>query len=191
MSMDTTGRPVLVTQGTPGAVNSLDIGAHSGGVAPLIVEAEHAPIIPRSTDSVTVTARVLDEQMAGVTVSLYFRVDGQPAFETTVMLDNGLDPDTLAGDGVFTARIPAYTDDTVVEFYIGAVDADGNARTRPAPCDVNGTPGQVANMLYQVDDYLRSQGRMAASGPAHLSHHHDGSPASRTRSDRLNGRGCR
>ena len=98
------------------------------------------------------TARVVDEQMAGVTVSLYFRIDGQPAFDTAAMLDNGLDPDAVAGDGVFSARIPAYADDTVVEFYIGAVDADGNARTRPAPCDVSGTPGQVANMLYQVDD---------------------------------------
>jgi len=121
-------------------------------IAPLIVDARHRPFIPRSTDLVTVTAEVIDEQVAGVVVTVHYRPDGQGAFDTAAMLDDGQNGDVKAGDSIFTARIPAQADGAVVEFYIEAKDADDNVRTRPAPCDVDGTLTQSCNMLYQVDD---------------------------------------
>ncbi len=141
-----------VDQGTPGSVNSIDIADNPGGVAPLIVKAKHAPIIPRSTDAVIVTAEVLDEVITGVTVSLQYRLDGQAGFTSAAMLDNGTGADVEAGDGVFTAVIPPQADGAVVEFYIQAADANGNQRTRPAPVDVDGSLVQRCNLLYQVDD---------------------------------------
>ncbi len=121
-------------------------------IAPLIVDAKHRPFIPHSTDVVTVTAEVIDEQATGVVVSVHYRPDGQGTYDTAAMLDDGQNGDVEAGDSVFTARIPAQADGVVVEFYIEAKDAGDNVRTRPALCDVDGTLTQSCNMLYQVDD---------------------------------------
>ena len=54
------------------------------------------------------------------------------------------------------AALPPQANNTVVEFYVEAVDAQSNARTWPAPAitaqDGTGPSGQVVNCLYQVDD---------------------------------------
>ncbi|HPD47710.1 MAG TPA: lamin tail domain-containing protein [Anaerohalosphaeraceae bacterium] len=127
-------------------------GEPTRDIAPMIVDAEHRPAIPRSTDPVTVTARIIDEQAVGLTVSLRYRADGQPVFETAGMTDDGLNGDEIAGDGIFTGQIPPQADDTVVEFYIEATDAAGNTRMWPAPVDVDGVLQQRCNGIYLVDD---------------------------------------
>ncbi|HEY2951591.1 MAG TPA: lamin tail domain-containing protein, partial [Verrucomicrobiae bacterium] len=72
------------------------------------------------------------------------------------MHDDGLSGDGVAGDGLYSAFLPAQPNNTVVEFYIRATDAQGLTRTWPAPAmaapDGAGPTGQVANALYQVDD---------------------------------------
>lgn len=147
-------------QGTPGVVNSVD----DGDIAPLILDAKHRPIIPRSSEAVTVTAEVIDELSSGVSVTLYHRVDSSvysqstyphhdPCDYTTVtMLDDGLSGDGEAGDGVYGGQIPAESDNTIVEFFIKASDSGANERSYPAPSDIDGTPEQVTNLLYQVND---------------------------------------
>ena len=144
--------PSLVPGGTPGRTNSV---ARSD-VAPLILEVQHWPAVPRSTDAVWVTARLVDESPATVTVTLYWRPDGAAAFESVRMQDDGLHQDGAAGDGRFGARIPPQPNDTVVEFYLEATDAGGQKRLWPAPAvETNGVIlGPVANALYQVDDTL-------------------------------------
>jgi hypothetical protein len=138
--------PSLTTDGTPGAPNSIA----SANVAPLITNLKQSPAIPRSTDPVTITAKITDEQTTGLTVQTFYRRDGDPTFTAQAMFDDGLHGDGAAYDGVYGTILPAQTNGTVVEFYVKATDASANARTWPAPTDVTGEQG--ANALYQVDD---------------------------------------
>ncbi len=132
--------------GTPGSVNSVT----ETDSAPLILEATHFPVIPGSTDPVTVTARILDESMVGVSASAFYRVDGAPVFTEVALFDDGLHGDGAAGDGLFGGALPPQADATVVEFYIQASDALGHTRTAPNATQPSGL--QEANLLYQVDD---------------------------------------
>lgn len=126
----------------------------SGNIAPMVVEVRHAPTIPRSTDPVSITARVIDESAAGLTVTLHHRVDSgsPPPFTPAQMFDDGAHGDASAGDGIYGVILPAMPNDTRVEFYVEASDAQSNVRTWPAPADVDGIPSQEANALFQVDD---------------------------------------
>lgn len=145
----------LAALGTPGAANSV----RATNVAPLILETRHLPVIPRSTETVAVTARVVDDAGSPVTVALWHRVSSAspPAFASVAMLDNGASGDGAAGDGVYGAVLPAMANHTIVEFYVEAGDAQGRARTWPGPAfgavDLGGALiGQTANAHFQVDD---------------------------------------
>jgi len=135
----------LTLGGTPGAVNSV----FSTDIAPMIRNVEHYPIIPTAGDEVTVIAKVQDELTTGLTVVVRYRDDGDPAFNTAVMYDDGLHDDEDPGDGIYATQLPARSDGTIVEFYIQATDANANTRNWPAPVT---DKGQTANLLYQVDD---------------------------------------
>jgi len=138
----------ITVQGTPGRVNSVS----RANIAPLIFQVSHYPVIPKSSDSVAVTARFLDESTTGITASLRHRVDGAASFSTSAMLDDGAHGDGLAGDGFYGAVMIAQGDGAIVEFYVEVTDAEGNARTWPAPVQPAGT--QSANLLYQVRDTI-------------------------------------
>jgi hypothetical protein len=135
----------VATGGTPGMANS----AADTDIAPLILDTVHSPVIPRSTDAVVVTSRIVDELNTGMLATVYWRVDGAATFNSVAMLDNGNGADRRAGDNVFSAAIPPQPNGTIVEFYVLASDAGGQSRTWPA---ATADSGQVTNLLYQVDD---------------------------------------
>jgi len=132
--------------GTPGAPNSVA----TDDIAPLILDVEHDPPIPGSSDAVTVTAEILDELDTGIAATLWYRLDGAADFTAVAMADDGVHGDGEAGDGVFGASIPAQPDRSVVEFYVEARDAGGLSRTWPAPTQPSGQ--HLTNALYQVLD---------------------------------------
>lgn len=140
--------------GTPGAPNSI----RSTNIAPLIIGAQHLPVIPRSTENVSVSARIINESASGLAVTLRWRVDGGPTnFLSTNMLDNGASGDGTAGDGIYGALLQPMANNTLIEFYIEAADAPANTRTWPAPAlqaedQGSASIGQVANALFQVDN---------------------------------------
>jgi hypothetical protein len=150
----------LSVGGTPGQVNA----AAANDLAPLIVDVEHTPIIPKPADRVTVKARIIGEQADGITAQLHYRVD-QSAYEganvypqyrasdytSVTMLDDGAHGDGAAGDGVYGGQLPARPHGTIVEFFVEAQDQHGNVRTWPAPSVMDNGPQQVTNLLYQVD----------------------------------------
>jgi hypothetical protein len=144
----------IPVDGTPGRVNSV----LSANIAPMIIDVAHFPVVPRSTNSISVTARIINESASGVTVTLRWRVDSvsPPAFGSSTMFDDGAHGDGLPGDGIYAVTIPAQVNNTVIEFYLEASDAQGNSRTWPAPAiaalDGGGPTGQVVNALLQVDD---------------------------------------
>ncbi len=140
-----------VAEGTPGQANS----AASANIAPLILDTRHFPVVPQSSDSITMTARIIDEQARNVTVRLHHRVDGvtPPPFGTVQMFDDGAHDDGVAGDGFYGTVLTARPDGAVIEFYIEAEDGQGNVRTWPAAAaQADGSFAQTANALLQVDD---------------------------------------
>lgn len=136
--------------GTPGRPNSVA----QSNVPPLVSEVSHFPIIPQSTDPVTISARVTDEQADGITATLRWRIDSLTSsntpFSSASMADDGTHGDGLASDGIYGAVLPAQPPGTVVEFFIQASDKEGHQRTYPQftpPTD----SFRTANLLYQVD----------------------------------------
>jgi len=135
--------------GTPGAANS----TASSNAAPLILRVKHSPAIPTSSDFVHVTAQLTDETTTGLSASVHYRpASMRPgAFSVVPMVDNALKNDGDANDGIFGARLPAFANGTVIEFYIEASDGT-HTRTWPDATDNAGTQG--ANALYQVENTL-------------------------------------
>lgn len=144
-------RPTGVGGETPGEMNS----SATGDIAPMIREVEHRPAVPTSSDFVKITAKLTDESTFGLTATVYFRAATMSpgAFSSLPMVDNALEGDGDAGDGVFGVTLPSFPDGTVVEFYVEASDG-GNSRTWPGPTNDSGDHG--ANALYQVEDGPRT-----------------------------------
>lgn len=151
----------LGPEGTPGRVNSV----FGNEIAPLILNVAHYPIVPKSDEPIRVTAQVRADSGRELAVTLNYRVDRAvpPPFTALAMRDDGLNGDVSAGDGTFSTLLPPQANNTVVEIYVTASDTLGHLRTWPAPAlpaaDGAGPSGQVANVLFQVDDtvYAGSQ----------------------------------
>jgi hypothetical protein len=138
--------------GTPGVANSVA----DNNAAPLILGVQHFPPVPKSTDTVTITAEVRDETN-GVNVVLFSRTANNivtNAFVAAPMFDDGAHGDGVAGDRIFGAVLGAEPDGSVVEFYVRATDTSANRRTWPAAArQGDGTTfAQTCNALYQVSD---------------------------------------
>lgn len=144
------------TNGTPGVANSVA----TNNLAPLIYDVTHSPSVPRSSDLVTISARIVDEQAAGLSVSLFYRehtTTSPGAVASTNLFDDGTHGDSVAGDGVFSVQLPALANGTVMEYYVAATDASALTRTWPAAARLEtGAFVQQANAHYQVDDEVNS-----------------------------------
>lgn len=123
--------------GTPGTANSM----RSVDIAPGVATLQHAPVIPSSSDQVTVSMRVLDEELSTVSATLYFRNELDADFQSTPLTRNG---------EMFEATIPTFEDRTIVEYYVTVADASGNSRSVPTFESDDAT--RTANRLYQVLD---------------------------------------
>ncbi|MDB6031503.1 MAG: Spore coat protein CotH, partial [Verrucomicrobiales bacterium] len=147
-----------VPNGTPGRINSVYVN----NSPPLILDVSHFPLIPKSTNQITINARILDEAVGGLVVNLFYRVDSAtpPPFISVPMHDDGLNGDAAASDGLYAATIPAQANNAVVEFYVSATDVQNLTRTWPGPAiaapDGAGPTGQVVNALLQIDNITYS-----------------------------------
>ncbi len=118
--------------GTPGAPNSRAL-ANAG---PAIFDVSHSPTLPASGQTITVSARTSDPDTLS-RLDLYYRVDGTASFSVTTMVDNGSNGDAVAGDGLYTATLPARSANTLVSFYLAANDPLGGAARFPANAPTN------------------------------------------------------
>ena len=135
-----------VDGGTPGRANSVA----SPDIAPIISDISHSPAVPRSSDPVTITARLLDEGTNGLSLTLSWRVDGVSGYTAAPMFDDGAHGDGVAGDGLFGAILAPHASGTVIEFHLTSGDAGGHSRT--CPVVVPSGDLRTAYFLYQVDD---------------------------------------
>ena len=97
--------PIPANLGTPGLPNS----RAATNAPPAIFEVKHSLTIPAANQAVVVTARFHD--LNSFQPKLLYRVDTSanpaPSYTTVLMNDNGTGGDALAGDGIYTATIPA------------------------------------------------------------------------------------
>ncbi len=124
--------------GTPGAPPR----KAAEDVAPVILEAIHAPLVPPSSSSITISARILDDHGAVSQASLNWRVNDLADFSQIPMTSEG-------GDDVYRATIPPQAFLSVIEFYIEAEDQEGNRRTWPSPARVTNPEVPLAEAAYR------------------------------------------
>ena len=125
----------FVPTATPGATNA----PHNP--PPTLSFTSRTPLWPTMSDVVLVATTAFDE-LAVADVTLHYDVgSGSVALP---MLDDGMNGDALAGDGVYVAQIPAFGDETIVRYWITATDSLGAATQDPilAP---------TLSYTYQVD----------------------------------------
>ncbi|MCZ6795751.1 MAG: CotH kinase family protein, partial [Planctomycetota bacterium] len=104
--------------GSPGQRNE----SFSVDVTPRVAAVRHDPPMPSTRDAVRVTCRVLDNGPLRQVVLSWSR-DGGGGGGDVGMNDSGMDGDDTAGDGLYTAVIPAQPDGSTVRFTITASDA--------------------------------------------------------------------
>ena len=121
--------------GTPGQRNNRALP----NAGPAIYDVAHSPVLPQAGEAVVVTAKVSDPD--GVeSLSVRYRVDASnitvtPALFTSLnMVDNGTNGtggDAIAGDGIYSATIPAQPAGNIVTFYVQAADSLGATNLFP------------------------------------------------------------
>lgn len=157
--------PIPNNLGTAGAPNS----TRRAAAPPTVDQLAHTPPVPTPTQTVLVTARVAS--VDGVpTVELVRRLDNINAngvWTTQTMNDAGTNGDAAAGDGIFSATVPAQADASITQFYVRATAPGGQANelprdgaVRPAMWIVDNSPptarpGTVAHR-FVVSRYHRS-----------------------------------
>jgi len=118
--------PVPANLGTPGMRNSRAVD--NGG--PAIGAVAHYPVVPRTNQTVVISAPVHD--LDGLAeVRLRYRVDPSTELQSAPMTDDGLGGDAVGGDGVYSATLPGQTNGTVVAFHIEARDLLGATSKEP------------------------------------------------------------
>ncbi|MFH1107983.1 MAG: lamin tail domain-containing protein [Planctomycetota bacterium] len=129
--------------GTPGAQNSV----YQASVAPIITGTIHDPPIPAPSQSVLITATVIDDT-PGPTVTLYYRQDQDPtiAYTSIPMSDDGSHGDGAAGDNVYGAAVSGLADGQRLDFTIRATDGTNTAAAPPGHNTLN--PGAYPAQTY-------------------------------------------
>jgi len=96
-------------------------------IAPIIGRPTHN--YPNEAQDIKIRARVRDD--IGVpAVEICYSTPGQPLL-CVPAFDDGLHDDDQAGDGIFGAILPALHQQTTLEYYIQATDADGKTARQP------------------------------------------------------------
>ncbi|MFH1311725.1 MAG: lamin tail domain-containing protein [Candidatus Eisenbacteria bacterium] len=106
-----------------------------------IYEVRYTPHVPTTTDVITVSGTVLSD--AGIlSVKLFHSTDNGANWDSTVM---------TSPDSVYTANIGPYAvDQTVVDYYVEAWNADGFSARKPAGGSYDFRVGM--NTIYQVQN---------------------------------------
>ncbi len=117
---------------TPGAAN----GPAVSNAGPIISAVTDGVARPLETAPLVITATVAPKTSSLAAVNLVYRIDyGNEV--TLTMADNGVAPDTTAGDGIYAATIPAsaYGVGDMIRWAVTATDTAGNASRDPLILD--------------------------------------------------------
>ncbi len=98
-----------------------------GATPPAITAVKRLPIVPNAIQTVDISADIVDNDGTVVSATLFYSADqtAAPATFTSVIMANTA--------GRYSATIPAFPLDTIVRYYIQAVDDSANVTTFPSP----------------------------------------------------------
>ncbi len=134
-----------IANGTPGAKNS----QYGADTPPSFRRHSRKPKIPTSSDQTAVRIQVFeDESVQSVTL----KVDYGNGFVDIPMFDDGAHFDSLARDGFYGAFLPAVDNNTLVKYYVKAMDNRGQQSQYPgdAPVEVKWFRVDNGNLSYDV-----------------------------------------
>jgi hypothetical protein len=123
-----TSAPRYFTFPTPGGPN----GVGADDLGPIFHEAFHAPLEPADAEALTVMARLTPAFAPIASVQLHYRI--LFGVETTLtMNDAGTGGDAMAGDGLWTAVIPAQAAAAgqLIRYHVSALGTDGHGSRWP------------------------------------------------------------
>ncbi len=131
----TDAAPGYFSSPTPGARNAAEFS-----LAPVVESVQHAPTQPSESDALLVTANVRTTVAEIAAVTLTYRVMFGEEREL-VMTDSGTGVDQTAGDGVYSAEIPAgvAAPGQMVRYFVAASDVEGELFRSPRILDDTGT----------------------------------------------------
>ena len=117
---------------TPGAANV--------GGGPPAYDVRHTPSVPTDLQDLVVTAAIPPQPAGPPTATLTYRVNYGTA-QSVSLRDDGVTPDVSAGDGVYSARIPATasTPGQMIRYKVTVADSLGTT-TLPPFLDPLGSP---------------------------------------------------
>jgi hypothetical protein len=116
--------------GTPGLPNSRRVN----NAGPAIYDVTHTPALPRANQAVVVTCRAADPHGLGA-LHLLYRTDPNTVLSTVPMRDDGTGGDTIAGDGLYSGRLPGQAARALVAFRVEATDAAASPATSLFPAN--------------------------------------------------------
>jgi hypothetical protein len=111
--------------GTPGLANS----CAKTNTGPAIYQVRHDPAVPAANQSVVVTARVADPDGLPA-LTLQYRFDPTTTTTNLAMNDAGINGDAIAGDGIYSATLPARPANAIA-FVLLATDTAGTTNRFP------------------------------------------------------------
>jgi regulation of enolase protein 1 (concanavalin A-like superfamily) len=142
--LEATGRmPVPNNLGTPGMPNSKLVS----NAGPAIYNVRHNPSLPAASQPAVVTAQAHDANgLQNLTV--FYRVDPAVSYNSVTMRDDGLSGDAIAGDGIYSATIPGQAANTLVAFYVSAMDSNSVSTRFPTIRAGNSEPVRECLVLF-------------------------------------------
>ena len=131
---------------TPGQPN----GTVLQRVGPLVSEVTENPPRPTAGQDLVITTRVAQALAAVTNVQLIYRIIYGSEM-TVAMQDNGIAPDTTAGDGIFSAAIPgsAFTAGQMIRWAVLAADATGTSTRAPLFLSATNSPQYFGTVAVQ------------------------------------------
>jgi len=114
---------------------------------PTISDVIQTPPQPNPIWNVTVEARVADD-IGLVSVELLYTINATDDYQVA-MADDGVAPDLLPGDGMFTALIPAQFQNTQVDYQVKATDDHNYVTFSPAYAYISSSdlPPFISNLI--------------------------------------------
>lgn len=111
--------------GSPGLPNS----RANTNTGPAIYQVRHDPAVPAANEPVVVTARVADPDVI-TSLIVSYRFDPTTTVTNLTMNDSGTGGDAVAGDGIYSATLPARSTGAIA-FYLVATDNFGKTNRFP------------------------------------------------------------
>ncbi len=135
-------------QPTPGAINASE-GVASG---PIVSNVTENPPRPTDNQNLVITAQVTAQASPVTNVTMYYRVMFGADIPVT-MLDNGQGSDVVAGDGIYTAVIPAAASapGEMVRWYVTATDAVSDETRYPLFLHPTNSPQYLGTVIQNND----------------------------------------